>query len=343
MVFETKNTLVVDHPLNAKYDGYVDLRVFGDNSNIVLNSPISVSTGNTWDKQGDGWIRLVAPDGAITGSLALTFDAPNSHLIYKAKDAPTGTLQTHLEKLTLAYAAHGRPGDISIVEQDDLILTSLDHYDTPFRSGVVFGDETFSGITWTASATARWLNEVRDDNDLYALVVPNGTLTIHLLGFDALLYLDAGMIITETFGKAITILADDVSFRSGASQVVGTGDLSIQANQQVWNYRLGTAGENAAGSDLARDAFARSMDLTSGDLAALADGFSKITIGRYIAGNTMIIGDAFDSHVIKYTGEARDRDARFRDPTFLFTDTLTIAGDVEATGRLEIKAMGAAQ
>jgi hypothetical protein len=120
VVFETKNTLVVDHPLNAKYDGYVDLRVFGDNSNIILNSPISVSTGNTIDKQGDGWIRLVAPDGAITGSSALTFDAPNSHLIYKAKDWPlAGELQTNLEKLTLAYAAHGRPGDISIVEQDD--------------------------------------------------------------------------------------------------------------------------------------------------------------------------------------------------------------------------------
>ncbi|NBO94101.1 MAG: hypothetical protein EBV06_17600, partial [Planctomycetia bacterium] len=206
----------------------------------------------------------------------------------------------------------GRPGDISIVEQDDLILTSLDHYDTPFQSSLVFGDGTFSGISWTASATARWLNEVRDGNDLYALVVPNGTLTIHLLGVDALLYLDAGMIITETFGKAMTFIADDISFRSGTSQVVGTGNLIIQANQEAWNYRLGTAGENASGSDLARDAFARDMELTSGDLAALADGFSKITIGRYSAGNTMIIGDVFNAQVIKFTGEQRVLDHRWR-------------------------------
>jgi hypothetical protein len=225
-----------------------------------------------------------------------------------------------------------------------VILTSLDHYDTPFRSGVVFGDGTFSGISWTASATARWLNEVRDGNDLYALVVPNGTLTIHLLGVDALLYLDAGMIITETFGKAMTFIADDISFRSGSfSGRRYRRPESSRPIKRSWNYRLGTAGENASGSDLARDAFARDMELTSGDLAALADGFSKITIGRYSAGNTMIIGDVFNAQVIKFTGEQRVLDSRFRDPTFLFTDSLTIAGDVELPAAWKLRRLGAAQ
>ncbi|MCY2990036.1 MAG: hypothetical protein NTY19_19505, partial [Planctomycetota bacterium] len=337
IVLETQGTLSVAHPLNATHDGYIDLRVFGDNASVLVNQPLSVSTGDTDDGLGAGWIRLEAPDGSITGS---TFTAPNSHLIWKAKNAPAGTLNTDVGTLTLAYAPSGTPGDITIVEQDDLTLTSLDHHDTPFGSGSAFGDGTFSGVTWVATAAADWLDQVRDGNDQYALVVPHGNLSITLLAEDSLLYLDAGKIATLEAGKDITIIADDVSFRSGAAQVSGTGKLTIQAHQAVWNYRVGTAGENQMGSDLARDAFVHDMDLTSGDLAALADGFAHITIGRSDTGNTMLIGDAFHAYEIKYTGQARERDARFRDPTELLTDSLIVAGDVQATGTLDIQAPG---
>ncbi len=240
--------------------------------------------------------------------------------------------------LTLAYGPHGTPGDIEIIEQDDLILLSVDHVDLPYLPGATFGDSTFSGITWTSTATTDWLNQVRDGNDQYALVVPDGDQRITLLGEDVRLYLLDGQLVTQGAGKDITIIADDVSFRSGVSQVIGSGDLVIQAHSTAWNYRLGTAVENAAGSDVVRDFFERSMDLTSDDLTALADGDSSITIGRSGTGNTMLIGDAYDSHVIKFTGQARDRDARFRDPTTLLTGSLTVAGDAEATGRLEITA-----
>ncbi len=336
IVVDSKQTIDVDQPLNATHDGYIDLRAFGDGTNVLVNSTLTVSTGDSQDGLGAGLIRLEAPDGSISG---LSFNAPNSHLIYKAKNAPTGPLQTHLAALTFASAAHGTTSDLSIVEQDGLILTSLDHYDVPFQASV-FGDDTFSGITWVTTATTDWLDQVRDGNDLYALVVPDGTLSITLLAEDSLLYLDAGQLITQGAGKDITITADDITFRSGPSQVIGTGKLRIKAQQAVWNYRLGTAGENAAGSDLARDAFAQSMDFSSRDLAALADGFTQITIGRSDTGNTMIIGDAFDSHVIKFTGQLRDRDARFRDPTTLLTDSLIVAGDAQATGKLDISAPG---
>ncbi|MFO0878227.1 MAG: hypothetical protein U0840_12825 [Gemmataceae bacterium] len=347
LVLESRATITVDHPVNVSHDGYIDLRVFGDSADIVLEQPLTVSTGDSQDGLGDGWIRLLAPDGSITGSQALSFVAPNSHLIYKAKNAPTGTLQTHLEKLTFAYGPHGTPGDVSIVEQDGLILTSLDDYDTPFAPDLVYGDGTFAGITWLTTAPAGWLDQMRGGStpggsSPFALVVPAGALRLQLLAEDSLLYLESGQITTQAAGQDMTFLADDVSFRSGAAQVIGTGRLSIQANQAVWNYRLGTAGENAAGSDLLRSAFARSMDLTSGDLAALADGFAQITIGRSDAGNTMVLGDAMDAEFIKFTGQERLRDARFRDPTLLLTDTLTVAGDVEATGTLEIRAAGSA-
>jgi phosphotransferase system enzyme I (PtsI) len=50
------------------------------------------------------------------------------------------------------------------------------------------------------------------------------------------------------------------------------------------------------------------------------------------------IGDAADLDVVKFTGQPRERDARVRDPTLLLTDALTVAGDVVATGRLEVEA-----
>ena len=342
VVLETRDTLRINRAVNATHDGFIDLRVFGDASDIVLDRPLTVSSGATADGLGAGWIRLVAPDGSITGDNALAFTAPNSHLIYKAKNAPAGPLETRIATLTFAYGPHGTPGDVSIVEQDDLVLTNLDHYDTSFAPGLVFGDGTFSGINWMSSAPAGWLDQVIGGKSPYAVVVPDGSLSIRLVGVDSLLFLRSGQIVLQASGKDLTIRADDVSFRSGAAQVVGTGVLSIEANQAVWNYRLGTAGENAAGSDLARDFFEHAMELTSGDLAALADGFSRIVIGRKDVGNTMIIGDAADSDVIKFTGQPRDRDARFRDPTLLLTDSLTVAGDVVATGRLEVEAAGTA-
>ena len=341
VVIETQDTLRVNSALNATRDGFIDLRVFGDASDIVLNRPLTVSSGATSDGNGIGWIRLIAPDGSITGTNALAFDAPNSHLIYKAKNAPVGPLETHVATLTFAYGPHGTAGDISITEQDDLVLTNVDHYDTPFAPGLVFGDGTFAA-SWLTTAPQSWLDQVTDGKSPYAVVVPDGTLTIRLLGRDSLLYLQSGQIVLQAAGKDLTIRADDVSFRSGAAQVIGTGVLSIEANQSVWNYRLGTAGENAAGSDLDRDAFADSLDFTSGDLAALADGFSQIVIGRKDAGNTMILGDAADLKVIKFTGQPRERDARFRDPTLLLTDSLIVAGDVVATGKLEVEVAGAA-
>ena len=63
VVIETQDTLRVNSALNATRDGFIDLRVFGDASDIVLNRPLTVSSGATSDGNGIGWIRLLAPDG----------------------------------------------------------------------------------------------------------------------------------------------------------------------------------------------------------------------------------------------------------------------------------------
>src|SRR5690242_18090553 len=101
----------------------------------------------------------------------------------------------------------------------------------------------------------------------------------------------AGTLSLEGNGRQITLTADDLDFMSGPGMVIGSGKLVIQAASTAWNYYLGTAAETAAGTDVARDFYANSMDLTSRDLAALANGFESIQIGRRGTGNLMVLGD----------------------------------------------------
>ena len=72
---------------------------------------------------------------------------------------------------------------------------------------------------------------------------------------------------------------------------------------------------------------------SSRDIAAIADGFDEIHIGRSDYLNTMKLGDVIVADVVKRTGVQRDdttRVASWRDDTFLYSDTMTIAGNVQA-------------
>ncbi|MFN9291425.1 MAG: hypothetical protein ACK6EB_25405, partial [Planctomyces sp.] len=123
------------------------------------------------------------------------------------------------------------------------------------------------------------------------------------------------------------LTADELDFLGGNSSIVAPGALNLRAASNVWTYRLGTAAETGGGA-IAAPAFAiRTLDLPTRDLAALADGFSDITIGRSAAGNTMRLGDAFNMTSIKATGESRLIDASIKDPLELLTDALFVEGD----------------
>ena len=72
------------------------------------------------------------------------------------------------------------------------------------------------------------------------------------------------------------------------------------------------------------------LDLPTRDLAALADGFTLVTIGRNAAGSSMRVGDAFAMQTIKATGEAREVDASFKDNTRLLAESFLVEGDARA-------------
>jgi hypothetical protein len=61
IIVETLKDIRVNHTLNAINNGYIDLRTYGDRANILLSADLKVSTGNSEDGQGSGWVRLVTP------------------------------------------------------------------------------------------------------------------------------------------------------------------------------------------------------------------------------------------------------------------------------------------
>jgi CHAT domain-containing protein len=69
-------------------------------------------------------------------------------------------------------------------------------------------------------------------------------------------------------GNALTLRAGEINFTGGADSVSGTGDLSLQPATANQGIEIGGAGDTAA------------LDLTADDIAALANGFAAIAIGR---------------------------------------------------------------
>ena len=83
----------------------------------------------------------------------------------------------------------------------------------------------------------------------------------------------------------------------------------------VSDYYLGSSAEDIAGGDLDREYYTNAMELSMRDLAALADGFSTVTIGSRERGGRMYIGDVYAAQTVKFTQESRGDSAPFRDHT----------------------------
>jgi len=165
---------------------------------------------------------------------------------------------------------------------------------------------------------------------------------VTLLAQDALLTLESGDIHALAAGADITLTSDDLDFVSGEGKVIASGDLVIQANQTVWDYLMGSAAEvTAADVETGREFHTDAMAMGMRDFAALANGFTSVTIGRRNAGNTMTIGDLFNITAIKMTGPdpsdpaddlPRSNNAELKDHTFFLSDDLQVKGDVRASG-----------
>ncbi|MGM3305009.1 CHAT domain-containing protein [Anabaena sp. WFMT] len=70
--------------------------------------------------------------------------------------------------------------------------------------------------------------------------------------------------------NSLNLTADKINLPTSANSVTGTGNLVLQPTKPSQNIALGGATDTATGT----------LDLTSTDIAALASGFSSITIGR---------------------------------------------------------------
>lgn len=342
VILDSLSTLTVDERLIATSNGYVDIRAYGNNADIIFDADVIVSAGSGDAGDGAGWIRMISADGSILrGASGAEILAAGSYLQLKAHNAigtKSSALLTNVKDLTAVTNARGT-GDIVITESDDLNViverTLSGVEDAGFRFDTAHGEDHWeSKVDWDDAATADWTTLLQSGRTDYAVEVGNGDFVLTQTGKDALLTLESGVIHTKKADGDISLTVDDIDFKSGAEKVIGTGDLNIRANQQAWKYLFGYAAEAPlTGAELARDDVANLHTMSMGmrDFAALADGFNRITIGRVDAGNTMVIGDLLHATNVKRTPSvARDVQATLRDHTVFQSADIQIAGDVRA-------------
>jgi hypothetical protein len=185
----------------------------------------------------------------------------------------------------------------------------------------------FTGITWVAGLASDWAAQIFDGALNPWAVAVGGLLDVQLSpstqNSDYELTVRGGL---RSWTNDIRLIADDMDFLGGAGSVAAPGSLSLKAASSSWIYRLGTAAELGSGAPVAPEFARGKLDLSTRDLAALANGFSEITIGRTGSGNQMRLGDAFNMTTVKATGESRIVDAAIRDPLTLLTDALVVEG-----------------
>ncbi len=116
--------------------------------------------------------------------------------------------------------------------------------------------------------------------------------------------------------RAITLTADEIDFLGGANSFTGSSTLLLRPTASTVSIDIGSP---AGGTG--------TLDLGDTDLAALADGFSSITIGRADGRHAIVIGSA-----------------TFRDPTTIRTPSgggITVAGTLTGTGNASFLLHGA--
>lgn len=356
VILDSMESINIDERLIATSDGYVDIRTYGDDADILLNADVIVSSGTDATGDGSGWIRMISADGSILRGAGTAADdtaqilAAGSYLQLKAHNAigsKSSEILTQVKELSAVTNTRGE-GDIVLTEADDLNLIverSLGGVQNAgFRFDTAHGDDYWeSKVDWDDTVSADWSTLLQHGRTDYAVEAGNGDLVLTQTGQDALLTLESGTIHNKKSDGDITLTVDDIDFVSGAEKVIGTGDLTIQANQLAWKYLFGSAAETKlTGTELVRDhaSNVRTMSMGMRDFAALADGFNKTTIGRSNDGNTMVIGDLLNATSVKYnTSVARNDQASLRDHTVFVSDDMEIAGEVRADGNtLELHA-----
>ncbi|MFZ9626421.1 MAG: hypothetical protein ACO3AD_14260, partial [Burkholderiaceae bacterium] len=257
---------------------------------ITDNAASTILRNPTGLTWGSTGLKLTAA-GSIDVSNAF-LRAPGGYFNLEAGAGIVGTLNTEVEGLTVVNRlASGANSNIIIREADSL----------------------------------RVADGGRANGGLYTV---GGRIDVEMAGSEALLSLQSGVIEAVAAGQPIRLIADDIDFRSGDNAVRGTGTLTIEAKSSSQGYRIGSAGQSTFGRDFSENGTTGYLELGMGDLSALRDGFSEITIGRATGGTTalMAIGDVDDIRVGDF-----NFNAKLTDSTRLFADWFKVMGDVRAT------------
>ncbi|MFM7055829.1 MAG: hypothetical protein ACKO2P_02790, partial [Planctomycetota bacterium] len=294
----------------------LDLRVLGDNAGITIAQPVITAVSS----------QFTAPDGLVTlpGGTAVT--APVLAIRARGLSVPENRLGLAVDTLSLVTSpAH--PTQVDIHNDRDLLLTRWMDPGHLVTLNSLIGD-VFAGITWVASISAAWAEQVFDGALNPAALIVGSSLSITLPTYadtdEDALTADGWL---RSYTGNLSVTADEIEFLGGPGAVKAPGALTLRSATDPWTYRLGTAAEAQSGAPLSQLVAPQSLDLNTRDLAALADGFATITIGRGTVGNAMRIGDAYSMTAVKATGVPRVVDATVKDETTLLAEDFVVEGD----------------
>ncbi|MFN5624581.1 MAG: hypothetical protein ACK5DM_11595, partial [Planctomyces sp.] len=308
-----RDSLTLAHALQLNT---LDARVVGDDAELTITQPLVF--GQT--------AQLSVPDGIVNLPGGTTANGGRFAVRARGLNTIGGTMTVALDALTLITDGNAEAA-FPIINDRDLLLT---RWVTPGRLQLMDSliADVFENITWIADVASEWSNQMFDGALNPVAVAAKGPVSVTLPIFSN--NDEDGLIVDgrlKSYTGAMTLTADEMDFRGGQGSVQAPGALTIRAATAVWSYRLGTAAESQSGAPLSTILAPNSLDLTTRDVAALADGFTEITIGRSDAGNLMRIGDAYNLTQVKATGLPRVQDASIKDPISLLAQTFIVEGD----------------
>ena len=189
-------------------------------------------------------------------------------------------LDLSVDQLTVVVKSSSTTSLVITNDRDLLVTSATDaRHLVNLDSGIV---AVFQNIAWVASVSSEWASQVFDGALNPYAITASGLLSISLPGRagdgdEDTLTVSGGL---RSWSGSISLTADEIDFLGGPGSVRAPGSLTVKATTEAWTYKLGTSAETGGGGTLATEETLLSLDLPTRDIAALADGFSSIKIGR---------------------------------------------------------------
>ncbi|MFM6106181.1 MAG: beta strand repeat-containing protein, partial [Sphaerospermopsis kisseleviana] len=245
--------------------------------NVILGDDINLNTGASGD---------ILLGGTVNGNHNLTLNAGTGNLTFgnavnvnsltttaANTDIANNITTTGTQEFTGAVNLTGNnPKTFNSTNNDILFSSTINGLTTDFTLNAGAGNLTFgnavnvNSLTTTAANTNIANNITTAGNQTY-----NGDVNLTGNNSNQELKSNSGNI--EFNGNVaagnnnVTLTADDIKLPELPTTTTGTGNLTIQSATATRNITLGNE-------------IAGTLNLTSAEIAGLADGFSSITIGR---------------------------------------------------------------